>query len=196
MKRLVVLAAGHGSNLQAILNACAAGAIAAQVTAVISHNPGAYALIRAQDAQVPAIYKPRRPTQTRREYDAELAGLVQTFTPDWVVLAGWLRVLSSDFLQHFPERVINLHPALPGAFPGLHAIERAFEAYQHGAVAGTGVMVHRVPDEGVDTGPVLAQEDVPILPTDDLAALEARIHTVEHRLLIKVLQDLCGGAPA
>ena len=192
-KRLVVLISGSGSNLQAILDACAVGLLPAQVMAVISNKPGAYGLIRAQHALVPAIFKPRRATQTRREYDAELAGLVETFRPDWVVLAGWLRVLSTDFLSRFPERVINLHPALPGAFPGRYAIERAYEAYRQGQIAHTGVMVHQVPDEGVDSGPVLAEEIVPIQPDDTLGALEARVHQVEHRLLVQTLRRLCAG---
>ncbi len=88
------------------------------------------------------------------------AKLAASYQPDWIVLAGWMRVLSSAFLDCFPQRVINLHPALPGTFPGTHAIERAFEAYQRGEIDRTGVMVHLVPDEGVDNGPVLAQAEV------------------------------------
>jgi formyltetrahydrofolate-dependent phosphoribosylglycinamide formyltransferase len=189
--RLVVLVSGNGSNLQAILDACAAGYLPARVVAVISNKDSAYGLIRAQNAFVPAIYKPRRATQTRPEYDVELAGLVETFAPDWVVLAGWLRVLSRSFLERFPNRVINLHPALPGAFPGLHAIERAWEAFRRGQVAHTGVMVHLVPDEAVDAGPVLAQETVPIYAGDTLAELEARVHQLEHHLLVETLRRLC-----
>jgi folate-dependent phosphoribosylglycinamide formyltransferase PurN len=102
-----------------------------------------------------------------------------------------MRLLTKPFLDRFPGRVINLHPALPGAFPGTHAIERAFEAYRRGETGQTGVMVHLVPDEGVDSGPVLAQAVVEIRPDDDLAALEARIHAVEHNLLIATLRQLC-----
>jgi folate-dependent phosphoribosylglycinamide formyltransferase PurN len=115
---------------------------------------------------------------------------VAAHQPDWVVLAGWMYVLSGAFLDRFPNRVINLHPALFGAFPGAHAIERAFDAYQRGEIAHTGVMVHLVPDEGVDCGPVLAQESVQIHPRDSLADLEARIHSVEHRLLVAALAGL------
>ncbi|MCL4395425.1 MAG: phosphoribosylglycinamide formyltransferase, partial [Chloroflexi bacterium] len=88
------------------------------------------------------------------------------------------------------RRVINLHPALPGAFPGTHAIERAWAAYRRGEIAHTGVMVHRVPDEGVDSGPVLAQETVSIYPDDSVVTLEERIHAVEHRLLVETLRQL------
>jgi phosphoribosylglycinamide formyltransferase-1 len=104
-----------------------------------------------------------------------------------------MRVLSSNFLGRFPGRVINLHPALPGAFPGIHAIDRAFEACRKGEIRGTGVMVHLVPDEGVDCGPVLLQEEVPILPEDTLETLEARIHSVEHRLLVAAIKTAIDG---
>lgn len=100
-----------------------------------------------------------------------------------------MHVLSDAFLRHFPNRVINLHPALPGEFPGTHAIERAWAAYKRGEIQRTGVMVHLVPDEQVDAGPVLLQEEVPILPDDTLETLEARIHQVEHRLLVQAIRQ-------
>jgi len=110
--------------------------------------------------------------------------------PDYVVLAGWIRILTSSFLSHFPNRVVNLHPALPDTFPGTHAIERAFEAYGRGEIEHTGVMVHLVPDEGVDNGPVLATEIVPINTDDTLETLEARVHETEHTLLVKTIKTL------
>jgi formyltetrahydrofolate-dependent phosphoribosylglycinamide formyltransferase len=182
--RLVVLISGNGSNLQAILDACASGELSAQVAAVVSNKPEAFGLERARQANVPAIVGAKAKSQDRRAYDAELAHLVASYQPDWVVLAGWMRVLSCAFLDRFPNRVINLHPALPDTFPGTHAIERAFDAYQRGEIAQTGVMVHLVPDEDVDCGPVLAQEVVAIYPNDSIADLEAR-HSVEHRLLVE-----------
>lgn len=187
--RLVILISGNGSNLQAILDACASSELRAQVVAVISNHSDAYGLERARRANVPAIVKAKPKEQDRRAYDAELAGLVASYHPAWVVLAGWMRVLSSEFLNRFPNRVVNLHPALPGTFPGMHAIQCAFEAYQRGEISHTGVMVHRVPDEGVDAGPVLAQEIVLIQPGDTLETLEARIHQVEHRLLVQSLKE-------
>jgi phosphoribosylglycinamide formyltransferase-1 len=190
MKNLVVLISGYGSNLQAILDACASGELPARVTAVISNKKDAFGLERARKAGVPAIYQPKPREQDRRLYDAELGGLVALYQPDWIVLAGWMRVLSATFLERFPGRVVNLHPALPGTFPGTEAIQRAYEAYRHGEIAHTGVMVHLVPDEGVDAGPVLAQEVVLIEPQDTLESLEARVHTVEHRLLVDVLTKL------
>jgi phosphoribosylglycinamide formyltransferase 1 len=106
------------------------------------------------------------------------------------VMAGWMHVWTEAFLRHFPSRVVNLHPALPGMFPGMHAIEEAYAAYQRGEIEHTGVMVHLVPDPAVDDGPVVAQERVPIHPGDSLDDLEARIHAVEHRLLVKALREL------
>jgi formyltetrahydrofolate-dependent phosphoribosylglycinamide formyltransferase len=188
--KLVVLVSGSGSNLQAILDACAADQIPAQVAAVVSNKPDAYGLERARRANIPAIVKANPKGQDRRAYDAELGDLIAAYQPDWVVLAGWMRVLTSAFLNRFPNRVVNLHPALPGTFPGTHAIQRALEAYHRGEIQHTGVMVHFVPDEGVDVGPVLAQEIVPIQPGDTLETLETRIHAVEHRLLVDTIRNL------
>ena len=190
MKRLVVLISGNGSNLQAILDACASGELPASVVSVISNKADAYGLTRARNAGVEAIYFAKREHESRRDYDARLAVYVSTCLPDYVILAGWMRILSSSFLSSFPNRVINLHPALPGTFPGTHAIERAFEAYQHGEIKHTGVMIHLVPDEGVDNGPVLATEIVPIENDDTLESLEARVHEVEHILLVNTLKKI------
>ena len=189
--RVVVLISGNGSNLQAILDA--APDLPASVVCVISNKTSVYGLERARRASVPAVVMPKRPGQDRRAYDAELAGLVASYSPDWVILAGWMRLLSEEFLNHFPGRVINLHPALPGSFPGVKAISRAFAAYQHGEISHTGVMVHLVPDEGVDSGPVLAKQTVPILPEDNLETLESRMHIVEHQLLVDTLRKLVRG---
>jgi phosphoribosylglycinamide formyltransferase 1 len=189
-RKLAVLISGNGSNLQAILDACASGELPAQVGAVISNKGDAYGLERARRTNVTAIFKPKPKEQDRRMYDAELADLVASYQPDWVVLAGWMRLLSSEFLGRFPSRVVNLHPALPGTFPGTHAIERAYQAYARGEIDHTGVMVHLVPDEGVDSGPVLVQEIVPIRPDDTLDTLDARVHVVEHRLLVDTLKSL------
>jgi phosphoribosylglycinamide formyltransferase-1 len=191
--RLVVLISGSGTNLQAILDACASGSFPAQVAAVVSNKRDAFGLERARLAGVPAVALPKPKEQDRREYDLQLADLVASHRPDWIVLAGWMRVLSSNFLDRFPGRVMNLHPALPGVFPGTHAIERAFEAFQKGEIRETGVMVHMVPDEGVDCGPVLLKEAVPILPGDTLETLETRIHAVEHRLLVEAIRNAVSG---
>jgi phosphoribosylglycinamide formyltransferase-1 len=187
--RLVILISGNGSNLQAILDACAADELPARVVSVISNKAEAFGLTRARNADIAAICFTKLENETRRDYDLRLAACVTKYAPDYVVLAGWMRILSSNFLSSFPNRVINLHPALPGTFPGRHAIERAFEAYQHGEIEHTGVMVHLVPDEGVDDGPVLATEIVPIFADDTLESLEARVHITEHELLVKTLKE-------
>jgi len=188
--RLVVLISGHGSNLQAILDACASGEVNAAVVAVISNRSEAFGLERARQIGVPALVLPKLKDQDRNTYDVRLADLVLSYQPDWVILAGWMRLLSMSFLSHFPNRVVNLHPALPGAFPGTEAIARAFEAYQRGEIQSTGVMTHLVPDEGVDAGPVLAQIELPITPQDTLETLSERVHQAEHQLLVQTLQQL------
>ena len=188
--RLVVLISGNGSNLQAILDACKSGELNAQVVTVISNKADAYGLIRAKNAGVEAVHFAKLATETRQEYDKRLADYVTTKLPDYIILAGWMRILSSSFLSSFPNKVINLHPALPDTFPGTHAIERAFEAYQHGEINHTGVMVHLVPDEGVDNGPVLATEIVPINKDDTLKTLETRVHKAEHHILVQTIKTL------
>jgi formyltetrahydrofolate-dependent phosphoribosylglycinamide formyltransferase len=191
MKRLVVLASGNGSNLQAILDACADGRLPATVAAVVSDTAHARALDRADEAGIPAVHIGRRAGETRADYDARLADLVSGFDPHWVVLAGWMRVLTMNFLGWFPGMVVNLHPALPGELPGTHAIDRAFAEAQAGLRTDSGVMVHLVPDEGVDDGPVLVAEAVPIANDDTLESFEARVHATEHRLLVATLHTLC-----
>ena len=188
--RLVVLISGNGSNLQAILDACASGKLPASVIAVISNKAGAYGLTRAQNAGVDGVHFSKLENESRQEYDTRLANYVAAKLPNYIILAGWMRILTSAFLDQFPKRVINLHPALPGTFPGTHAIERAYQAYQCGEIKYTGVMVHLVPNEGVDDGPVLATEIVPIHPSDTLESLESRVHATEHVLLVNTLKSL------
>lgn len=188
--RLVVLLSGHGSNLQALLDAVADRRLPAQIVAVVSNQSGAYGLERARLASVPAVILEKLPGQTRRDFDTALAQIVTAYAPNYIILAGWMRLLTTAFLDQFPQRVVNLHPALPGAFPGVDAIARAYTAFERGEITQTGVMVHLVPDEGVDSGPVLAQATVPIRPGDTLADLETRIHAAEHALLVDTVARL------
>jgi formyltetrahydrofolate-dependent phosphoribosylglycinamide formyltransferase len=190
-RRIAVLASGSGTNLQAIMDACAAGRICASVVHVVSDRDDAFALQRAAGAGTPATALPRRAGEQRADYDTRLADVVAAADPDLVVLAGWMRILTMNFLGRFPGRVVNLHPALPGELPGTDAIVRAWDQAQRGERNGTGVMVHLVPDEGVDDGPVLGTAPVPIEPGDTPEALAARVHAAEHRLLVDVLADLC-----
>jgi phosphoribosylglycinamide formyltransferase 1 len=194
--RLVVLVSGNGSNLQAILDACESGRLYAEVVGVVSNKPDAYALRRATDAEVPAVALVMHKGEDRRDYDARLADIVSGLGADWVVLAGWLRILTVPFLGWFPGRVVNLHPALPGDLVGMHAIERAHNEGLAGTRTSTGVMVHLVPDEGVDCGPVLATETVALIAGESLEDFETRMHAVEHRLLVDTLAAVTARTPA
>jgi formyltetrahydrofolate-dependent phosphoribosylglycinamide formyltransferase len=157
---------------------------------VISNKADAYGLVRASKAGVQAIYLPKGEKESREEYDTRLAACVSSSLPDYVILAGWMRILSFAFLSSFPQRVINLHPALPGMFPGTHAIERAYNAYQRGEIDRSGAMVHLVPDEGVDNGPVLGLQEIYFVPKESLERFEARVHEIEHRLLVNTLKKI------
>lgn len=195
--RLVVLISGSGSNLQALIDAIRYKALDAQIVGVISNRKDAFGLQRAEKARIPTRYHPLKPYtdagRSRSDYDADLAALVRGFQPDFVVLAGWMHILSRAFLDSFSYRVVNLHPALPGEFPGAHAIEDALAAYHEGRIRKTGVMVHLVPDEQVDAGPVLESEEVLIYPTDTVDSLRKRMHTVEHGVLVRALRRLIEG---
>jgi len=195
MKRIAVLISGFGSNLQAIIDAVEEGKLpGVEIGLVISNRSDAYGIERAVRHGIPVVTFPLAPYaragRPRSEYDADLAAILKAFDVSWVVMAGWMHVLSDAFLAHFDSRVVNLHPALPGAFPGTEAIERAYEAYQRGEIDHTGVMVHLVPDDAVDAGPVVVKEVVPIRAQDSLNELEERIHAVEHRLLVEALRQL------
>jgi phosphoribosylglycinamide formyltransferase 1 len=191
MQRIVVLASGSGSNLQAVIDGCVDDVIAADVVGVVSNHPDAYALTRATDAGIDAKLVARHDEEVRRHYDQRLAGAVAAFEPDWVVLAGWMRILTREFLDRFAGRVINLHPALPGELPGTHAIERAWAEAVAGERTASGVMVHLVPGEGVDDGPVLASQVVPVDASGTLDTFATAVHDTEHRLLVATLAGLC-----
>lgn len=190
LPRLVVFISGSGTNLQAILDATQSGELVADVVLVVSNRKAAYGLVRAKQAGVPTLYFPLKPYRdaglSREQYDADLAEKVQAYEPDLMVTAGWMHIFSPVFLNQFSRQMINLHPALPGTFPGMHAIEQAFAAYQRGEIVHSGCMVHGVIPE-VDAGPVVAQEIVPIKPSDSLADFEARMHATEHRLIVRAI---------
>ncbi len=187
-QRIVILASGNGSNAQVLLDAVAGAADSAyEVVAIVSNHADAHVLTRAQTAGVRTEVLERQPGEPRDRYDQRLARVVSVHRPDLVVLAGWMRILTAAFCGQF--RIINLHPAKPGAFPGANAIEDAFSAFQNDPSADeTGVMVHWVPDAGVDTGPVILTQTVPILTDDTLDALTERVHAVEHRLLPQAVE--------
>lgn len=194
-KRLVVLVSGSGSNLQAIIDACTDERLPAEVVAVVSNKAEVFALQRADAAGVPAVHVGVHPGEARGDYDARLADVVAGFDPDLVVLAGWMRILTMSFLGWFPNRVVNLHPALPGELPGTGAVERAWDEAVAGTRTSTGVMVHLVPDEGVDDGPVLGTATVPIDVEAGFDAFGAAVHAAEHQLLVDTLERLCSATP-
>jgi formyltetrahydrofolate-dependent phosphoribosylglycinamide formyltransferase len=183
---------GSGSNLQALLDAIDDGRLPAKIVLVVSNRRSAYGLQRAAQAGVEVGYFPLKPYmdagQSRAAYDADLAARLRPYQPDLIVLAGWMHILSPAFLDQFPDKVINLHPALPGAFPGTEAVARAYAAYQAGEIGETGCMVHYVIPE-LDAGPVIAQATVPIHPQDSLEELTARMHDTEHKLLVTAVRQ-------
>jgi formyltetrahydrofolate-dependent phosphoribosylglycinamide formyltransferase len=195
MRRIVVLISGNGSNLQALIDNAASGDLPVEIAAVVSNQPDAFGLTRAERAGIPteilSLDEVIADGGDRVAFDVELAGLVAAFEPDLIVLAGWMLILGESFLDRFPNGVINLHPAMPGAFPGTRAIERAHAAFHRGEIKRTGVMVHRVVAE-VDAGPVVVTEPVPIFEGETVADLEERIHLVEHNLLVAAVDLVLG----
>lgn len=190
MSRIAVLISGNGSNLQALIDNTQSGVLEAEICAVVSSNPDAYGLVRAQRANIPTeVIALGGPTEPRDAFDVRVGDAVAGYQPDLVVLAGWMLVLGPGFLDRFPGHVINLHPAMPGAFPGTRAIERAHAAFHRGEIKRTGVMVHQVVVE-VDAGPVVVMEPVPIFGDESVADLEERVHLVGNNLIVAAVDLL------
>ena len=187
MSRVGVLVSGRGSNLQALLGAASAGALGGEGAVVISNVESALALERAREAGVPALFRDHR-GKTREDYEAEVSSLLRDHKVDFVCLAGFMRRLSPGFLRAFPGRVVNVHPALLPAFPGMGAQRQAFD---HG-VKVSGATVHLV-DEDLDTGPIVLQEAVPVLAGDSAESLSARILEAEHRIYPRAVRILLDG---
>lgn len=187
--RVAVLVSGAGTNLQALIDAQRRGDLApAEIAVVASNRPAAPALDRARQAEIPAIAIDHKTFETREAFDTALLAALAEHRVDAVMLAGFMRILSPLFVAAFENRIINTHPSLLPAYPGKDAPAQAIAA---GAEV-SGCTVHFV-DNGVDTGPIICQAEVPVLKTDDPAALHARIQAQEHRLLPKALQALALG---
>lgn len=186
--RLAVLVSGSGTNLQAVLDAVRAGTLEAEVAVVVSNKASAPALDRARNAGVATLVLSHRDYASREAYDAAMVEALAAHRVDLVVLAGFMRIVTPVLLGAFPNRVVNVHPSLLPAFPGMDAQRQAFEA----GVAITGCTVHLV-DGGMDTGPIVAQAAVVVRAEDDEASLRARILVEEHRLLPRVLQWFARG---
>jgi len=194
---LVVLISGNGSNLQAIIDAIAAGEIPAEIRAVISNNPDAYGLERARRAGIPVEVVDHRDYPDRDSYDRALQAVIDRYRPDLVVLAGFMRILTPELVEHYRGRMFNIHPSLLPEYRGLHTHRRVLEANgsRHGA------SVHFVTSE-LDGGPVVIQAEVPVLPGDDPETLAARVLTQEHRIYPRAIRwfaegrlELKGGIP-
>lgn len=186
--RLGVLVSGGGTNLQAIIDRCADGSVDAEIALVVCNNPLAGALERTRRANVPSIVIDNREYASREEFDAAMVAALREADVELVVLAGFMRLISSAFLDAFPGRVMNIHPALLPAFPGLHVQRKALEY----GVRFTGCTVHFV-DAGLDTGPIIIQAAVPVLDSDDEATLCARILEQEHRIYPRAIQLFAEG---
>jgi phosphoribosylglycinamide formyltransferase-1 len=183
-----VLASGRGGNLKAIIDAVKKGAIKADLKAVISDKKEAYALVHAREARIPAVFIDPKEFKDRESFDRAVVARLHESKIDFVVLAGYMRLLSDYFIEQYPDKVLNIHPSLLPEFKGMHAIKKAFDAH----VPVTGCTVHFVVSE-MDAGPIILQEKVAIDPKDTLESLEEKIHQAEHRIYPKAI-DLfaCG----
>ncbi|KAJ2453459.1 phosphoribosylglycinamide formyltransferase [Coemansia sp. RSA 2336] len=196
MKNIIVLISGSGSNLQALINAEQQGELGGHISLVVSNKKAAYGLERAANAAIPTAVRTLKQYKdagkSREDYDRDLAEFIASHSPDLVVLAGWMHILSPAFIDRFPNKIINLHPALPGELDGAHAIERAYDEFKAGTRTRTGVMVHYVIPE-VDKGSPILIEQVPCKEGDSLEDLESRIHSVEHQILPRAVKQVLQG---
>ncbi len=177
--KLGILASGSGSNFQAIMEAIATGQLNAQVQVLIYNNPDAKVISRAEKFGVPAILLNHRHYPSREALDTEIVKTFQEHQVEWVIMAGWMRIVTQVLLAAFPDKVINIHPSLLPSFPGIRAVEQALAA----GVKITGCTVHIACLE-VDSGPILMQAAVPILPNDTAETLHARIQVQEHQIMV------------
>ncbi len=181
--RIAVLISGRGSNLKSLIDACERGQIHGQVVVVISNNPDAPGLEFAQAAGIETVVLIHKQYPSREAYDAEIVDVLRTRDVDLVCLAGFMRLLSPVFIRAFPRRIMNIHPALLPAFPGLHAQKQAVDY----AAKVTGCTVHFV-DEGLDTGPIILQKTIDVRSDDTDETLSARLLPVEHQTYAEAVQ--------
>ncbi|MCZ2403017.1 phosphoribosylglycinamide formyltransferase [Paenarthrobacter sp. Z7-10] len=183
--RLVVLVSGSGSNLQAVLDAVSAGTLEVQIAAVGADRPGTGGVARSADAGIETFVVNFKDYATRSDWDEALLAAVAAYQPDYVLSSGFMRIVAAGFIEAFPGRYLNTHPALLPSFPGAHGVRDAL-AY---GVKVTGCTVH-IADAGVDTGPILAQTAVAVRGDDTEESLHERIKVAERELLIRVLGEL------
>jgi phosphoribosylglycinamide formyltransferase-1 len=185
-KRLVILVSGGGSNLQSLIDGCASGEINATVSAVISNNPDAGGLERAANAGIPNLAIDHTAFDSREAFDQALSELIDSFSPDLVILAGFMRILTAQFVDHYLGRIMNIHPSLLPAYPGLHTHRRAIEAGEKKA----GATVHFVTPE-LDGGPSIIQAQVEIEPDDNEGSLATRVLSFEHKIYPQAVKWFC-----
>ncbi len=186
--RLGVLISGSGTNLQAIIDACAEGRLDAEVAVVVSNHAEAYGLVRAEKAQVPGVLVDRTLYETFASYNEAILKAMKDHNVELVVMAGYMRLLGKQVLDAYPNRVLNIHPALLPSFPGPSGIRDAFEY----GVKVTGVTVHFA-NERFDEGPIIAQEAVEVAEDETIESLEAKMHEVEHRIYPRAIQFIAEG---
>ena len=180
--KLGIMASGNGSNFEAIAQAIADGQLNAQVQVLIYNNPGVKAAARAERWGVPAILLNHREFPRREDLDAQIVQTLRQYDVEWVILAGWMRIITPVLIDAFPNRMINIHPSLLPSFKGVRAVEQALAA----GVKITGCTVHLVVPE-VDSGPILIQAAVPILSDDTPDTLHARIQVQEHKIMVEAI---------
>ena len=187
-RRIVVLISGSGTNLQAIIDACKTQAYPGQVVGVVANKENAYGLIRAANAEISTSVLSHKAFDSREAYDQELVNVIDSYKPDLVVLAGFMRILTPDFVQHYKGKLLNIHPSLLPKYQGLNTHQRAIDAgdKEHG------VSVHFVTEE-LDGGPVILQAKVPVFDSDNAEELAARVHEQEHRIYPLVVKWFCEG---
>ena len=188
MKRLAIFVSGSGTNMENILRHIQEGKIQAEASLVVSDNAEAFALRRAEKFGVESVVVDRKKFDSKENFEAEIQRCLAAKKIDYVILAGFMRILSPSFVRAYRGRILNIHPALLPDFQGAHAIRDAWEA----KVRKTGVTVHFV-DEGVDTGPVILQREVPVTANDTLESLEKKIHAVEYEIYSEAIRLVLGG---
>ncbi len=188
MMRIVVLVSGNGSTLQAIIDACATGAISGRVVAVLSDKSQAYGLVRAREADIAAKALDPSAFNDRETFDHHLMEQIDSWQPDLLVLAGYMRILSDAFVRHYKGRILNIHPSLLPLYPGLHTYRRAIE----NGDTEHGTSVHFV-TEALDGGPLILQARVPILPTDNTSHLRERTQCKERVIYPLAIGWFCAG---
>ena len=185
---IAVLISGRGTNLQALIDAQAEGRLSGKLVVVISNNPDAHGLIRAKNAGIETVVIPHQDYSSREEHDRAIIKVLKQNEIDLVVLAGYMRLLTPMFVKSYRNRIINIHPALLPAFPGLHAQKKALDY----GVRVSGCTTHFV-DEGTDTGPIILQKAVPVYQWDTEESLAARILEKEHEILVESVNLFCEG---